>query len=152
MELSVYSDEHYMKLALAEAQQGFEEGEIPVGAVVVAGNKIIAKAHNQVERLNDVTAHAEMLAITAAQNYLGAKYLNQCALFVTLEPCTMCGGALFWSQIGRVIVGARDSERGFSRLNESILHPKTEVNFGLMASESEQLIKAFFKKIRGNNL
>ena len=139
-----------MKQALKEAEMAFEEGEIPIGAVVVCENKIIAKDHNRVERLNDATAHAEMLALTAAQNYLGSKYLNECSLFVTLEPCSMCAGGLFWTQIGKVVVGALDQERGFSRFNKNIIHPKTDLRLGVMESECEVLIKEFFKKIRGN--
>ena len=139
-----------MKQALKEAAFAFEEGEIPVGAVVVCENKIIARDHNRVERLNDVTAHAEMLAMTAAQNYLGSKYLNECTLYVTLEPCTMCGGGLYWTQIGRVVIGAQDKERGYSRHQLTVLHPKTEVKSGVLSNECELLIKDFFKKIRGN--
>lgn len=150
MSLSVYSDEHFMKQALNEAQTAFEEGEVPIGAVVVCENKIIAKDHNRVERLNDATAHAEMLAITAAQNHLGSKYLNECTLFVTLEPCSMCGGGLFWTQIGRIVVGALDKERGFSNYRKNIIHPKTELKTGLMVDECEVLIKDFFKRLRGN--
>lgn len=150
MELSIYSDEHFMKQALNEAEKAAEEGEIPIGAVVVCENKIIAKDHNRVERLNDATAHAEMLAITAAQNHLGSKYLNECTLFVTLEPCSMCAGGLFWTQIGRVVIGALDKERGFSNYNKNIIHPKTDLKLGVMANECEILIKDFFKKLRGN--
>ncbi|WP_420316523.1 nucleoside deaminase [Ekhidna sp.] len=150
MSLSIYSDEHFMKQALNEAQYAFDEGEIPIGAVVVCENKIIAKDHNRVERLNDATAHAEMLAITAAQNHLGSKYLNECALFVTLEPCSMCAGGLFWTQIGRIVIGALDKERGFSNYSKDIIHPKTDLKLGVMANESELLIKDFFKKLRGN--
>ena len=150
MNLSVFSDEHFMQQALLQAQNGFDEGEIPIGAVVVCENKIIAKDHNRVERLNDATAHAEMLAITAAQNHLGSKYLTDCTLYVTLEPCSMCAGALFWTRIGKVVIGADDKERGFMRYNKEILHPKTDLKIGVMASESEVLIKDFFKKIRGN--
>jgi len=113
MSLSIHSDDHFMKMALQEAHNAFEEGEIPVGAIITANNRIIAKAHNQVQRLNDVTAHAEMLAITAAQNYLGSKYLNDCTLYVTLEPCIMCGGALYWSQLNRLVIGAKDTKRGY---------------------------------------
>ncbi len=149
--LSIHSDEHYMKQALLEANKAFEEGEIPVGAIMICQNRIIARAHNQVEKLNDVTAHAEMLAITAAQNYLGSKYLDECTLYVTLEPCIMCAGALFWSQIKKVIIGARDEMRGFSRAGAPVLHPKTEVSFGLMENDAEILIRNFFKKMRGNN-
>jgi len=150
MNLSVHSDEHFMKQALNEAQNAFDEGEIPVGAVVVCENKIIAKDHNRVERLNDVTAHAEMLAMTAAQNYLGSKYLNECTMYITLEPCTMCAGGLHWTQIGRLVIGAQDKERGYSRHQLGVLHPKTAVKTGVMQNESELLIKDFFKKIRGN--
>ncbi|MEQ8240387.1 MAG: nucleoside deaminase [Cyclobacteriaceae bacterium] len=140
-----------MKLALQEATLAFEEGEIPVGAVITAGNKIIAKAHNQVQRLNDVTAHAEMLAITAAQNHLGAKYLNECTLYVTLEPCIMCGGALFWAQLKKLVVGANDERRGFSSLNTNILHPKTTLLTGILKEDCEKLMHDFFNKMRGNN-
>jgi len=150
MRLSIHSDEHYMKQALQEAQTAFDEGEIPIGAVVICENKIIAKDHNRVERLSDATAHAEMLALTAAQNYLGSKYLTECTLFVTLEPCIMCAGGLFWTQIGRIVIGAMDKERGYSKFNENIIHPKTDLKTGVMAQESEVLIKDFFKKIRGN--
>lgn len=149
--LSVHSDEHFMKQALKEAEFAFEEGEIPVGAVVVCQNKIIAKAHNQVQRLNDATAHAEMLAITAAQNFLGTKYLDECSIYVTLEPCVMCGGALYWSQIENVFYGAKDEKRGYSSISQKIIHPKTNINFGILANESESLLKSFFHKIRENN-
>ena len=150
MSLSIHSDAHFMKQALKEAELAYEEGEIPIGAVVVCENKIIAKDHNRVERLSDATAHAEMLALTAAQNYLGSKYLNECSLYVTLEPCSMCAGGLFWTQIGKLVIGARDKERGFSRFSNKILHPKTELVQGIMANECEFLIKDFFKKLRGN--
>lgn len=150
MTLSIHSDEHFMNQAFKEAQEAFEEGEIPIGAVVVCENKIIAKDHNRVERLSDATAHAEMLALTAAQNYLGSKYLNECTLYVTLEPCSMCAGGLFWTQIGRIVVGALDKERGFSKFNKDIIHPKTDLKLGVMANECEVLIKDFFKKMRGN--
>ncbi len=150
MELSIHSDEHFMKQALNEAQQAFDEGEIPIGTVVVSNKTIIAKDHNRVERLQDATAHAEMLAVTAAQNYLGSKYLNECTLYVTLEPCNMCAGALFWTQLGKVVIGALDPERGFMNFNKKIIHPKTELVTGIMASECEVLIKDFFKRIRGN--
>ena len=149
--LSIYSNEHFMKQALKEAEKAFEEHEIPVGAVIVCQNKIIARAYNQVEKLNDVTAHAEMLAITAAQNHLGSHYLDQCALYVTLEPCTMCAGALFWSQIGQVHFGARDEARGYHTINPAILHPKTQLSGGLLAEESATLLKTFFRKMRRNN-
>ena len=148
MELQIHTDEYFMKQAMQMAELALEESEIPVGAVVVCNKRIIAKAHNQTERLQDVTAHAEMLAITSAQNYLGSKYLNECTLFVTLEPCNMCGGALYWSQIGRVVYAASDEKRGFSRTSTTILHPKTKVEYGLMASHSEILIEEFFRKMR----
>ena len=137
-----------MNEAFKQAKIAFDTGEIPVGAVIVSKNTIIAKAYNQTEMLNDVTAHAEMLAITSAANYLGAKYLNDCRLYVTLEPCTMCGGALFWSQIGEVHYAAKDPKRGYIQCNPSILHPKTKVFQGPMAQEAEQLLLEFFKKLR----
>lgn len=140
-----------MKQALKEAEKAFEEQEIPVGAVIVCQNKIIARAYNQVEKLNDVTAHAEMLAITAAQNYLNSRYLDQCTLYVTLEPCTMCAGALFWSQIQQVRFGAPDELRGFHTINPAILHAKTKLSGGLLAEESAALLKRFFHKMRRNN-
>lgn len=146
--MEAFSDEYFMKKALMEAERAFEAGEVPVGALVVAHQKIIAKGHNQVELLKDVTAHAEIIALTSAANYLGAKYLNDCTLYVTLEPCTMCAGALYWSQIGRVVFGARDANRGFQRLNASVLHPKTEVIGGLLAQESKNLLQDFFRSKR----
>lgn len=149
--LSIHSDEHFMKQAFIEAEKAFEDKEIPVGAVVVCQNRIIARAYNQVERLNDVTAHAEMLAITAAQNYLGSRYLDQCTLYVTLEPCTMCGGALYWSQIARIVYGARDEKRGYSSIQHQIIHPQTEVLRGILAEESTTLLKSFFSIMRRNN-
>ena len=148
MGLSIHSDEHYMKEALKQALLAEEAGEIPVGAVVVANNQIIARSHNQTEILNDPTAHAEMLAITAACNYLGTKYLNECTLFVTLEPCGMCGGALYWSQIGKLVYAATDEKRGFSSLSNKIIHPKTEVHHGLMGEEAGALVTRFFKRLR----
>lgn len=138
-----------MKQALQEARRALDEDEIPVGAVVVCQNKIIAKGYNHTERLTDVTAHAEMLAITAAQNFLGSKYLSDCTLFVTLEPCVMCAGALCWTQIGRIVFGASDLQRGYSLLTENVLHPKTKVRGGLMALECKDLIDTFFRRIRG---
>ena len=147
-ELNVHSDEHYMKLALQQARLAYDEKEIPIGAVIVTQNRVIAKAYNQVERLNDVTAHAEMLALTSAQNHLGAKYLPECTLYVTLEPCTMCAGALYWSQIGRIVIAARDEKRGFSRLEQNILHPSTKIQFGLLESEASSLVTSFFEEMR----
>ena len=137
-----------MNEALKQAKVAFEEGEIPVGAVIVSKNRIIAKGYNQTEKLTDVTAHAEMIAITSAANHLGAKYLPDCRLYVTLEPCVMCAGALFWSQIGEVYFGAADPKRGFHLGAPNSLHPKTKVFSGLMAMESEQLLQEFFKKLR----
>ncbi len=148
MELTVFSDEHFMNEAFKLALQAKAEGEIPVGAVVVSNNRIIGKGYNQTERLNDVTAHAEILAITAAQNYLGAKYLKECRMYVTLEPCVMCAGALFWSQIDQVYYGAPDKIRGFTQINQKILHPKTKVRQGLLSEESSKLVSEFFREIR----
>ncbi len=133
-----------MRKALQQAELAFEEGEIPVGAVVVCNGHIVAKAYNQTERLNDITAHAEMLALTAAANHLGGKYLQECTLYVTLEPCIMCAGALYWSQLSALVFGASDLKRGFLSVSHSILHPKTDMTHGILAEESEQLMKAFF--------
>lgn len=138
----------YMKQALQEAKCAFEEDEIPVGAVVVCGDRIIARAHNLTERLSDVTAHAEMQAITAASEYLGGKYLTDCTLYVTVEPCVMCAGALGWSQIGRVVYGADDEKRGFRRFAPQALHPKTELMSGVMEEECASLMKEFFQRKR----
>jgi len=143
-----FTDEYFMQFALQEAETAFEQGEIPVGAVIILNDTIIAKAHNLTETLNDVTAHAEMQALTAAFHYLGAKYLNDCTLFVTLEPCVMCAGALFWSQIGKVVYGASDPKRGYSIVNQPLLHPKAEVIKGVLANESQNLLELFFKKLR----
>lgn len=144
----LHSDEAFMKEAYKQAQYAFEEGEIPVGAVVVSNNKIIARAYNQVEKLNDVTAHAEILAITAAENFLGAKYLTDCKLYVTLEPCTMCAGASHWAQVEEIIIGAKDEKRGFSQLAPNSLHPKTKVTFGVMEAQCAEIVSAFFRAIR----
>ncbi len=146
--LKVYDDTYFMKQALREAQKAEEEGEIPVGAVVVCQNTIIARAHNQTERLGDVTAHAEIVAITAASNFLGSKYLDECSLFVTLEPCVMCAGALAWSQVGRVVYGASDEKRGFMRYGKSLLHPRTKVEYGILMDDCSGMLKAFFEKKR----
>ena len=143
----MFTDEYYMKMALLEAQNAFEKDEVPVGCVVVANNRVIAKAHNLTETLNDVTAHAEMQAITSAANYLGGKYLQNCTLYVTLEPCVMCSGALSWSQISKVVIGARDQQRGFINKNLS-LHPKTEIVTGVLENECSQIVKEFFKSKR----
>lgn len=141
-------DNFYMKQALQEAKCAFEEDEIPVGAVIVCGDRIIARAHNLTERLSDVTAHAEMQAITAASEYLGGKYLNDCTLYVTVEPCIMCAGALGWSQIGKVVYGATDEKRGFQRFAPQALHPKTQLVSGVMEEECAALMKEFFQRKR----
>ena len=145
----LYTDEYFMKEAYKEALKAMEMDEVPVGAVVVAGDRIIARAHNLTERLNDVTAHAEMQVITAAANALGGKYLNECTLYVTLEPCAMCAGALAWSQLRRLVFAATDPKRGYQALRSDMLHPKTKVESGLMATECEALLKSFFRKKRG---
>lgn len=141
---SPFSDEYFMKQALMEAIKAYESDEIPVGAIVVCNNRIIARSHNLTERLNDVTAHAEMQAITAATNFLGGKYLIDCTLYVTLEPCNMCAGALAWSQISRIVYGAKDEKRGYSRFSPNPLHPRTKVLSGIMETESSNLIRDFF--------
>lgn len=138
-------DAAYMKMALAEAEAAFRADEIPVGAVVVCADKVIAKAHNLTETLNDVTAHAEMQAITAAAGFLGGKYLNECTLYVTVEPCVMCAGAIGWAQVGRLVYGADDVKRGYSRFAPDALHPKTAVVRGVLADESGELMTRFFK-------
>jgi len=143
----LFSDEYFMRKALNEAYIALDKGEVPIGALIVSNNKIIAKGHNLTEALNDVTAHAEMQAITSAANYLGGKYLKDCTLYVTLEPCTMCAGALYWSQISKVIIGAKDEKRGF--LSKGIsLHPKTVVEFGVLENECAQILTEFFKAKR----
>jgi tRNA(adenine34) deaminase len=146
--IALFSDDYFMREALSEARRAFASGEIPVGAVVVSQNRIIARAHNQTERLRDVTAHAEILAITAAANYLDSKYLSECTLYVTLEPCVMCAGALHWAQLGRVVVGATDPKRGFMRHGRQLLHPKTIYTEGLLAQECQELILRFFRQLR----
>ena len=142
------SDEYFMRIALQEAQLAYQEEEVPVGAVITCNGQIIAKAHNQTQKLNDVTAHAEMLVITAASNFLGAKYLNQCTLYVTLEPCIMCAGATYWSQIKHIVFAAKDPKAGFLRLETNILHPKTKLTHSIMSNESSALLKSFFEKKR----
>jgi len=146
--LSIHSEEHFMREALKEAKKAFEKGEIPVGAVVVSNNQIISRAYNQTELLSDVTAHAEMLAITSAANFLGGKYLIDCTLYVTLEPCIMCAGALTWSQIGNVVYAAKDAKRGYSVIPNLKMHPKTTVKQGPFSEESEKLLLDFFRKLR----
>lgn len=147
--LSVYSDTYFMKQALAEAQKAADAGEVPVGAVIVCDNMIIARAHNQTEQLTDVTAHAEILALTAASGHLGSKYLPDCTLFVTLEPCVMCAGALAWAQIGRIVYGATDEKRGFMTVGgKQLLHPKTRLELGVLEAECGALMTHFFKEKR----
>ena len=146
--MELYTNEYFMREALKEARKAFEIGEIPVGAVVVCKNRIIARAHNQTEKLTDATAHAEMLAVTAAANHLGSKYLNECSLFVTLEPCVMCAGALHWVQLQRLVFGASDVQRGYSLVSTPLLHPKTEVMRGTLAEEAKELIDTFFARMR----
>jgi tRNA(adenine34) deaminase len=144
----MFTDEYFMREALKEARIAFDRDEVPVGAVVVAGNRIIARAHNLTETLNDVTAHAEMQAITAAASYIGGKYLKDCALYVTLEPCLMCAGALYWAQITRIVYGATDFKRGFSLLPSSPLHPVTTVTGDILETECAAMMSDFFKKKR----
>ena len=148
MKIKPFDDNHFMKEALKQAQKAYDKQEVPVGAVIVCENQIIARAHNFTEALNDVTAHAEMQAFTAAADYLGGKYLNKCTLYVTLEPCVMCAGASFWSQIKKVVFGATDEKRGFSKLNEQITHPKTEIEGGILQEECAKLLSDFFKSKR----
>ena len=145
--INPFTDEYFMKKALQEAEMAFEKGEIPVGAVIVVTDKVIARTHNLTELLNDVTAHAEMQAITAAANFLGGKYLKDCTLYVTLEPCQMCAGALYWSQITKIVFGASDTHRGYEKMGTQ-LHPKTTVVRGVLAEEAADLMKRFFAKRR----
>jgi tRNA(adenine34) deaminase len=142
-----FNDTYFMKKALQEAEMAFDKGEIPVGALIVINNTIIARSHNLTELLHDVTAHAEMQAITAAANFLGGKYLKDCTLYVTLEPCQMCAGALYWSQISKIVYGATDEQRGFTKMGTQ-LHPKTEVVSGILAEEAAELMKQFFAERR----
>ncbi|WP_164891119.1 nucleoside deaminase [Botryobacter ruber] len=146
--LSLYSDEYFMQEAYRQAQYALEEGEIPIGAVIVANNRIIAKAYNQTEKLNDVTAHAEMIAFTAAAEYLGNKYLHDCTLYVTVEPCVMCAGASYWAQLKRVVFGASEPKRGYRRVGANLLHPRTEMVSGVMAQECADLMTTFFSSKR----
>ncbi len=146
----ILDDTYFMRKALQEAEIAFENGEVPIGAVVVVQGRIIARAHNQTEKLNDVTAHAEMLAITAASNFLGGKYLYDCTLYVTLEPCQMCAGALYWSQIPKIVYGAPDPQRGYSVAGGN-LHPKTKVSYGVLEKEANDLLKRFFIQRRNLN-
>jgi len=144
----VHYDEYFMREALKEARKAFDLDEVPVGAVIVCNDRIIARGHNLTERLNDVTAHAEMQAFTSAANFLGAKYLDECALYVTLEPCVMCAGAAFWTQIGRIIYGASDEKRGYTKTKAPLLHPRTTVMPGILEAECAELLVEFFKSKR----
>jgi tRNA(adenine34) deaminase len=145
---AISPDEFFMNEALKEARLALKEDEIPIGAIVVCKGQIIGRGHNLTERLNDVSAHAEMQALTAAANYMGGKYLPECTLYVTLEPCVMCAGASYWFQIGRIVFGAYDTQRGFGRLNQSVTHPKTLITGGIHENECSQLVKGFFKSKR----
>lgn len=142
--LTVHGDDYFMKQALLEAQKAADMGEVPVGAVIVCNKQIIARAHNQTQLLQDVTAHAEMLAITAAATHLGSKYLTDCTLYVTLEPCPMCAGALQWSQISKIVYGASDDNRGFMRYGKEMVHPKTKLEYGVLYDECSEVLKGFF--------
>jgi|TARA_B110000914_G_scaffold224504_1_gene242420 tRNA(adenine34) deaminase len=148
MKINIKSDKYFMLKALEEAQKAFDVEEVPVGAIITCENQIIARGHNYVQHLNDVTAHAEMQAFTSAADYIGGKYLNECTLYVTLEPCIMCAGASFWTQINRIVVGARDLKNGFSLQESRILHPKTKIEFGLLEEDSKKLLQDFFKSKR----
>jgi tRNA(adenine34) deaminase len=148
MSLLTNPDEYYMKKALNEAQNAFDEDEVPIGAIIVAKGKIIGKGYNQVEKLNDVTAHAEMLAITAGANYMGTKFLEEATMYVTIEPCLMCATAIKWARIGRLVIGAKEPKVGFSLYGENILHPKTEYSFGVLEKECSQLLTTFFRQKR----
>jgi tRNA(adenine34) deaminase len=146
--MQVYGDEYFMRLAIQEARKASESGEVPVGAVITAGDQLLARCHNSTEMLTDVTAHAEILAITAASQYLGSKYLMECTLYVTLEPCVMCAGALRWAQIGRVVYATADDKGGFMRYGKELLHPRTQLEMGIMMEESSVLLKSFFSARR----
>lgn len=149
--LSIFSDEYFMKQALLEAEQAYREAEVPIGAVVVCHNRIIGRGHNQVERLRDATAHAEMLAITAASDYLGSKFLEDCTLYVTIEPCVMCAGALRWVQVPRIVYGAPEPKVGYGRFGDALLHPKSVVTRGVMADDCAALMRSFFQERRKSN-
>lgn len=144
----ILDDEYFMRAALTEAKKAFEADEIPIGAVIVCSKQIIARAHNMTEKLNDVTAHAEMLAFTSASNFLNSKYLHECTLYVTIEPCLMCAGASYWTQIPRIVCGARDEKKGFSNHGNFILHPKCEITYGILESECAALMRDYFKSKR----
>lgn len=144
----IFSDEFFMKKALEQAQMAFDKDEVPVGAIVVHGNQVIARAYNLTETLNDVTAHAEMQAFTAAADFIGGKYLSDCTLFVTLEPCVMCAGASYWTQVSKIVFGAFDEKRGFHKHGKQFLHPKTEIVGGILENECAELMRQFFKQKR----
>ena len=144
----LFDDNYFMETAYNQALLALEAGEVPVGAVIVSQNKIIAKAYNQTEMLSDVTAHAEILAITAAEQYLGAKYLKDCTLYVTIEPCVMCAGALYWAQLGKLVFGAKDPKRGFTQMQPLVTHPKTLIRYGVLEYECQELMQNFFKNLR----
>lgn len=146
--MEIFTDRYFMNEALKEAKKAFEQDEVPVGAVVVVQDQIIAKAYNQVEILEDPTAHAEMLAITSAANFLGSKYLTDCTIYITLEPCLMCASALFWSKISRIVFAAADDKNGYMRFGKGVLHPKTKIEYGLMEEESRSLLQRFFEQKR----
>jgi tRNA(adenine34) deaminase len=148
MDFTVFSDESFMREALKEARKALGKDEVPIGAVIVCENRVIARAHNLTEQLNDVTAHAEMQAFTSASGFMGGKYLEGCTLYVTVEPCVMCAGASFWSQISRIVYGANDIKRGYSLLSSAALHPRTKVTSGVLAEECGELMKDFFRKKR----
>ena len=148
MDTQLFSDEYFMKEALKEAQKAYEKDEVPVGAIVVWKNRIIARAHNLTETLTDVTAHAEMQAFTAASNTIGGKYLDECTLYVTVEPCVMCAGAAYWAQLGKIVYGASDEQRGFTKIRQKLLHPRTQVISGILENQCSQVVKDFFGKKR----
>lgn len=148
MDTTLFSDEYFMREALKEAKRAFDDDEVPIGAVVVSNNTVIGRGHNLTEKLKDITAHAEMQAITAAANYLGAKYLTDCTLYVTIEPCSMCAGACSWAQLGRIVYGAPDEKKGYKLYSKDIPHPKTIVQYGVMAAECAALMKDFFSRKR----
>ena len=148
MTLTIFSDKYFMKEALKEAKKAFDQDEVPVGAVIVCDQRIIARTHNLTETLTDVTAHAEMQAFTAASGFIGGKYLKDCTIYVTLEPCVMCAGAAFWTQIGKIVFGAFDEKRGYSLLSKPVLHPSTGIISGILEAESKQLLQDFFRNKR----
>jgi len=149
MEIKIFTDEYFMKEALKEADKALQEGEVPVGAIIVSDKKVIARAHNQVEKLTDVTAHAEMIAITSAANYLGGKYLKECTLYVTVEPCLMCATAIMWAQMGKLVYGASDEKKGFTNMKQKVLHPKTKLRGRLLEKECGEKMTGFFQDKRG---